>query len=75
MRVVVVWFYVNWGLCILVIFIVFIVGFLDVGIYCGNVNSDVFLGFVYDYLVFNVFFFNGINLCLIVVMGMFIVFD
>ena len=47
-------------------------GLLDVGICRGNVNSDVFLGFVHDHLAPNVNLFNGINSPSIVVMGKFI---
>jgi len=43
-----------------------------VGIYRGNVNSDVFLDFVHDHLAPNDSPFNGINLRSIVVMGKFI---
>ena len=64
--------HVNWGPRISAIPIASTAGLLDVGIYRGNVNSDVFLGFVHDHLAPNVLPFNGINPRSIVVMGMFI---
>lgn len=67
--------HVNWGPRISAIPIASTAGLLDVGIYRGNVNSDVFLGFVHDHLAPNVLPFNGINPRSIVVMGMFITLD
>ena len=67
--------HVNWGPRISAIPITSTAGLLDVGIYRGNVNSDVFLGFVHDHLAPNVLPFNGINPRSIVVMGMFIALD
>lgn len=72
MRAAVVRPHVNWGPRISAIPIASTAGLLDVGIYRGNVNSDVFLGFVHDHLAPNVLPFNGINPRSIVVMGMFI---
>ena len=67
--------HVNWGPRISAIPIASTAGLLDVGIYRGNVNSDVFLGFVHDHLAPNVLPFKGINPRSIVVMGMFIALD
>lgn len=67
--------HVNWGPRISAIPVASTAGLLDVGIYRGNVNSDVFLGFVHDHLAPNVLPFNGINPRSIVVMGMFIALD
>ena len=67
--------HVNWGPCISAIPIASTAGLLDVGIYRGNVNSNVVLGFVPDHLALNVLPFNEINPCSIVVMGMFITID
>lgn len=58
----------NWGPRISAIPIASREGLLDVGIYRGNVNSDVFLDFVHDHLAPNVNPFNGINPPSIVVM-------
>lgn len=58
----------NWGPRISAIPIASTEGLLDVGIYRGNVNSDVFLDFVHDHLAPNVNPFNGINPRSIVVM-------
>ena len=63
----------SWGPRISAIPIASTEGLLDVGIYRGNVNSDVFLDFVHDHLAPNVNPFNGINPRSIVVMGKFIV--
>ena len=51
----------NWGPRISAIPIASTEGLLDVGIYRGNVNSDVLLDFVHDYLAPNVNPFHGIN--------------
>jgi len=64
--------HLNWGPRISAIPIASTAGLLDVGIYRGNVNSDVFLDFVHDHLAPNVSPFNGINPRSIVVMGKFI---
>ena len=69
MRVEVVQPHVNWGPRISAIPIASTAGLLDVGVYRGNVNSDVFLEFVHDHLAPNVSLFNGINPRSIVVMG------
>ena len=61
--------HLNWGPRISAIPIASTAGLLDVGIYRGNVNSDVFLDFVHDHLATNVSLFNGINPRSIVVMG------
>ena len=63
----------NWRPRISAIPITSTAGLLDVGIYRGNVNSDVFLDFIHDHLAPNVNPFNGINPRSIVVMGKFIV--
>ena len=53
--------HLNWGPRISAIPIASTAGLLDVGIYRGNVNSDVFLDFAHDHLATNVSLFNGIN--------------
>lgn len=59
----------NWGPRISAIPVISTDGFLDVGLYRGNVNEAVFLEFVDDVLAPNLQAFNGVNPRSVVIMG------